>query len=174
MTKKMPQISSHARGLMISPDHLTGIKGVVFFDAKCLLCWRIQKQLTAWGATNALKFVPLQQFEVWQSQFEVLKSVTADELRQGIRVFAVQANQLLIGVPAVAFCLRNCRFPYALLGSMLDTPLFQPVLVPLYQWVANNRYRFLPALSEAEEATFYEALNADNATVCTDDHCHTN
>ena len=168
MTKKMPQISSHARGL-------EGVKGVVFFDAKCLLCWRIQKLLTAWGNCNALKFVPLQKFDVWKGQFEVLQSVTETEIRQGIRVFEVEANKLLIGVPAVAFCLKNCRFPYSMLGSMLATPVFQPVLVPLYQWVANNRYKFLPKLSEAEASVFYEALNADNAPICTEETgCHTN
>jgi hypothetical protein len=134
--------------------------------------------LTAWGSkkcnTNALKFVPLQQFDLWKASFEVLKSVTEAEIRQGIRVFEVEANTLLIGVPAVAFCLKNCRFPYSMLGSMLATPIFQPVLVPLYQWVANNRYRFLPPLSEAEESAFYETLNADNATICTEETgCHT-
>ncbi|MCS6266705.1 MAG: DUF393 domain-containing protein [Vampirovibrio sp.] len=162
----------------ISTDQLADVKGVVFFDAKCLLCWRIQKLLTAWRSkkcnTNALKFVPLHQFEEWKLQFDVLKSVTETEIRQGIRVFEVEANTLLIGVPAVAFCLKNCRFPYSLLGSMLAIPIFQPVLVPLYQWVANNRYRFLPKLSEAEELVFYEALNAENATLCSEETgCHT-
>jgi len=162
----------------ISADQLVNVKGVVFFDAKCLLCWRIQKLLTAWGIkkrkNHALKFVPLQQFDLWQSSFDVLKPVTEAEIRQGIRVFEVEANRLLIGVPAVAFCLKNCRFPYSLLGSMLATPIFQSVLVPLYQWVANNRYRFLPKLSEAEESVFYEALNADNAPICTEETgCHT-
>jgi predicted DCC family thiol-disulfide oxidoreductase YuxK len=141
--------------LAISSDQLIGVRGVVFFDAKCLLCWRVQKQLTAWGNTHALKFVPLQQFEAWKAQFEVLQPVTEAEIRQGIRVFEVKANRLLIGVPAVAFCLKNCRFPYHWLGAMLDTPVFQPVLIPLYNWVAANRYRFLPALTETEEAKLY-------------------
>ncbi len=150
-----------------------GVEGVVFFDARCLLCWRIQKLLTAWGNKQALQFVPLQQFEAWQAEFEVLKPVTADELRQGIRVFVVQKNHLLIGVPAVAFCLRHCKFPFSIVGFLLAMPLFQPILVPLYQWVANNRYRFLPPLSEAEEAKFYEALNAENVMLCTEERCHT-
>jgi predicted DCC family thiol-disulfide oxidoreductase YuxK len=157
--------------MLISAEQLVNVHGVVFFDAKCSLCWRIQKQLTAWGNTQALKFVPLQQFEAWKAQFEVLQPVTEAEIRQGIRVFEVKANRLLMGVPAVAFCLKNCRFPYHLLGIMLEVPVFQPVLVPLYQWVAANRYRFLPALSEAEEAKLYEAFETEEQCSTTTGAC---
>jgi len=139
-------------------------QAIVFFDAYCSLCWRTQKLLTRWGKSDVLQFIPLQVFETYQNKFEALRNVSPEELQQGIRVFDITDNKLYIGVAGVAYCLQQCRFPYSLLGRLLATPWLQPILIPLYNWVAKNRTKLLPPLSEAEAQQLYDGLSNSTST----------
>jgi predicted DCC family thiol-disulfide oxidoreductase YuxK len=134
-------------------------QAIVFFDAQCSLCWRTQKLLASWGQSTTLQFVPLQHFKTYQQQFKALETILPEELRQGIRVFEISTDKLYVGVAGVGYCLQHCRFPFSLLGWLLTLPWLQPLLIPLYEWVARNRTRFLPPLSPEEEERLYEELS---------------
>lgn len=142
-------------------SHSPQQQALVFFDAHCSLCWRTQKLLASWGKSGALQFIPLQLFEIYQKQFSALRTVSIAELQQGIRVFNITDNKLYIGVAGVAYCLQQCRFPYSVLGKLLVIQWLQPILVPLYEWVANNRTKLLPPLSETEAHQLFETLSTN-------------
>ncbi|SDJ63587.1 thiol-disulfide oxidoreductase DCC family protein [Salimicrobium halophilum] len=110
-------------------------KSVVLYDAECPLCIRTKKWVTLFDWNNRLLWLSLQQMEAQTA----LSSEKKQEIREQLHLYDPD-RQEHIGYDAVTYICKECPLLYGL-GRILGVPAIRKAGIPVYRYIANNRYR---------------------------------
>ena len=119
---------------------------LVLYDAKCGLCARSKKLITALDSFNALIWVSMEIDEL-DKYFNNLPSL---EQRRGAITVWKPPSKVNQGPLAMADIYEVLPVPICWLSTLLRWPLIQPLTWSVYNFISANRHRWLPPLDDGE------------------------
>jgi predicted DCC family thiol-disulfide oxidoreductase YuxK len=119
----------------------------VFYDNRCQLCQKTKQVLEQSLKLDpqVVKLLPLSSLESLTEEHPALANLPKYAYQAEMKAYCLATQTIASGIDAVAICLQACQSPFNQLGELLKTRWLRPIVRPLYQWVANNRYKLFGA-----------------------------
>ena len=106
----------------------------VIFDGDCAFCSTCARFLESRLRSSAA-------VRPWQRvELEAL-GLTEDECAAALQCVDTARKVKVSGHRAVAMALRACRFPWSVIGRLIEWRVLSPLGAVVYRTVANNRHR---------------------------------
>ncbi|WP_222599153.1 thiol-disulfide oxidoreductase DCC family protein, partial [Aquibacillus kalidii] len=110
-------------------------KPVILYDQYCYLCQQTKRIITALDWLNRLKWESLQKYSKDHTVTEQEKKMMEGEIH-----IKRENKEDLKGFYAVRFILLRCPLT-TIIGALSYVPKAEIIGVPIYRWIARNRYR---------------------------------